>query len=126
MTRRTLGGVCVTAALLAGAALRGEAADVVEILLRGHYFMAPATVQFTVAVEPDAANRLLRIEADGDELFRASELTLNGAREKRLHNFEFRNLPAGAYALRAAVLDSNYHVRGMDSHKLIVTGSGQR
>jgi len=111
---------------MAGATVRGDATDVVEILLHGRYFVEPATVRITVAVEPDAANRVLRIEADGDQLFRASELTLNGADEKRLHGMEFRSLPAGAYALRAAVLDSNRHVRGIASQELVVTGSAQR
>jgi hypothetical protein len=37
-------------------------------------------------------------------MFRASELELEGANEKRLHSVEFKNLPAGNYILRAAVL----------------------
>ena len=125
MTRRALGSFYFVTALVAGATLRGDAADVVEILLRGRYFVEPATVRITVAVEPDAANRVLRIEADTDQLFRASELTLNGANEKRLHGVEFRSLPGGVYALRAAVFDSNRNVRGMASQNLVVTGSTQ-
>jgi hypothetical protein len=104
---------------------QGDAREVVEILLRGRYFVEPATVQITVAVEPDKANRALRIEADGDQLFRASELTLAGASEKRLHAVEFKNLPAGNYILRAQVLGSD-DVRGMASQELVVSGAGQR
>ena len=126
MRRRALASFYVVAALVAGATVPGHATGAVEILLRGRYFVEPATIPITVAVEPDAANRVLRVEADGDQLFRASELTLNGADEKRLHAMEFRSLPAGAYALRAAVLDSKRHVRGIASHELVVTGSAQR
>ncbi len=84
-----------------------------------------ATVQITVAVEPDAKNRSLRIEADGERLFRASQLSLDGATEKRIHAVEFKNLPAGNYILRAEVLGAE-NVRGMAEQELVVSGSGQR
>jgi hypothetical protein len=66
----------VIIALISIATLRAFAGDVVEIRLRGHYFSEPATVQITVAVEPDAANKVLRVEADGDRLYRSTEVTL--------------------------------------------------
>ena len=58
-------------------------------------------------------------------MFRASELTLSGADEKRLHTVEFRNLPAGHYTLRAEVY-STASMRGTASQPLIVNGLGQR
>jgi hypothetical protein len=85
----------------------------------------PATVHVTVAVEPDAENRTLHIEADGDQLFRASDITLSGASEKRLHTIEFRSLPAGRYIVRADVM-SNDGLRGTASQDLVVNGSGLR
>jgi hypothetical protein len=100
------------------------AADVVEIHLNGHYYSEPATVRITVAVEPDEANRTLRIEADGDNLFRSTEVTLNGNDEKRLHTVEFKNLPAGVYELRAEVLSST-EVRATATQDLEVTGLGR-
>ena len=114
----------VIVALLTTAALRGIAGEVVEIRLRGRYFSEPATVQVTVAVEPDAANRVLRIEADGDRMYRSTEVELSGVNDKRLHTIEFKNLPAGAYELRAEVL-SRDKVRGMASQELIVSGGGR-
>jgi hypothetical protein len=115
----------VIIALISIATLRAFAGDVVEIRLRGHYFSEPATVQITVAVEPDAANRVLRVEADGDRMYRATEVTLQGEGDKRLHTVEFKNLPAGAYELRAEVLSSD-HVRGMATQELLVAGVGGR
>jgi hypothetical protein len=115
----------VILALISIATLRAFAGDVVEIRLRGHYFSEPATVQITVAVEPDAANRVLRVEADGDRLYRSTELTLQGEGDKRLHTVEFKNLPAGAYELRAEVLSTD-HVRGMATQELLVAGVGGR
>ncbi len=131
MRRRLIASLFFFAAATSGANLirfapqQADAREVVEILLRGRYFVEPATVQITVAVEPDKANRALRIEADGDQLFRASELTLAGANEKRLHAVEFKNLPAGTYTLRASVMSSD-DVRGMASQELVVSGAGMR
>lgn len=123
MKRRTIARICIAALFASTGAIPGDARDVVEIRLHGRYFIEPATVRILVAVEPDAANRALRIEADGDSMYRSSELTLSGAGEKRLHSVEFRNLPAGHYTLRAEVR-SAHDVRGSASHDLVVTGSG--
>jgi hypothetical protein len=113
--------IVLTAALIGTAALRGIAGELVEIRLRGHYFAEPATVQITVAVEPDSANRVLRIEADGDRLYRSTELPLANEGDKRLYTVEFKNLPAGAYELRAEVL-GNENVRAMATQELVVAG----
>ena len=99
--------------------------QVVEIRLRGHYFPEPATVRLTVAVEPHQQNRLLRIEADGDAMFRATEVELTGETDKRLHLVEFRNLTAGSYVLRAEVLSTNA-VLGQTTQELTVTPSAGR
>ena len=123
MKRRSIALISLTAILALSGATRGDARDVVEIRLHGRYFIEPATVRILVAVEPDAENRALLIEADGDQLYRSSELALTGATDKRLHNIEFRNLPAGAYTLRAQV-KSSHDIRGSASQDLIVTGSG--
>ena len=122
---RTIAWSAVAAALFTSTTVPGNAREVVEIHLRGHYYAEPATVQITVAVEPDDENRVLRIEADGERYFRASELTLTGALDKRLHAVEFKNLPAGSYTLRAEVR-SHEAVRGQASQELVVTSSGAR
>jgi hypothetical protein len=115
--------ISLTAILALSGTTRGDAREVVEIRLHGRYFIEPATVRILVAVEPDAENRALLIEADGDQLYRSSELALTGANDKRLHSIEFRNLPAGAYTLRAQV-KSSHDIRGSASQDLVVTGSG--
>ncbi len=103
-------------------AVSGSANDLVQIRVNGHFFAEPATVEITVAVEPEQENRTLRIEADGDRYFRSSEITLEGSSEKRLHTVEFRNLPAGTYEVRAEVL-STKDVRGMAVQDVEVMGS---
>ena len=121
MNVRTTFVILAAAALIGTSALHTFAADVVEIRLRGHFFTEPATLQITIAVEPDAANRTLRIEADGDKLFRSTELKLEGESDKRIHTVEFKNLPAGSYELRAEVLSQD-KVRGMATQELFVSG----
>jgi hypothetical protein len=119
--RTTLATALAATALLGATAFQTFAADVVEIRLRGHFFTEPATLQITIAVEPDAANRTLRIEADGDRLFRSTEVKLDGESDKRIHIVEFKNLPAGSYELRAEVLSQD-KVRGMATQELVVAG----
>ncbi len=117
-------------ALTAGVALalgwRVAAGQIVEIRLHGYYYSEPATVRVTVAVEPNQANRLLRVEADGDRLFRSTDTELAGDGEKRLHVIEFKNLPAGTYELTAQVLANDASVRGQATQELLVSGMGGR
>jgi hypothetical protein len=56
-------------------------------------------------------------------MYRASEITLSGADEKRLHALAFKNLTAGHYVLRAEVRSAS-GVRGMATRKVVVTGVG--
>ena len=111
----------LTGALLGAAAISSSANELVELRVNGRYFSEPATIRMIVMVEPDQANRTLRIEADGDRFFRSTELNLEGLSEKRLHAVEFKNLPAGWYELRAEVR-SGKEVRAMASQELTVVG----
>ena len=126
MKCRTTATVFLSAAFLSAAStVVGDASDVVELRLRGRYYAEPATVQVTVAVEPDAENRTLRVEAESEHMFRSSEINLSGAGEKRIHSLEFKNLAAGNYTLSAQVYGSA-DVRGVATQALTVSGSGMR
>jgi hypothetical protein len=111
----------LTAAVIGTGVMRSAGADVVEIRVNGHYFSEPATIEIIVAVRPDKANRTLRIEADGERMFRSTEVTLEGDSEKRLHTVEFKNLAAGTYELRAEVF-SDDRVRGTAVQDFEVAG----
>ena len=117
-----IAGGAVAAALFLGTWSAG-AQDVVELRIRGRYFTEPATVSITVTVEPDAANRALRIEADGERLFRSTQMELDGENARRLHTIQFKNLPAGHYVVRARVL-SRGDVRGLAEDLLVVGDPG--
>ncbi|TML17219.1 MAG: hypothetical protein E6G39_04740 [Actinobacteria bacterium] len=115
-----------TALIIPLVALTGtadSAKDNVEIRLTGRFFAEPATVQLVVAVEPDAENRTLRVEADGDNMFCATEIQLAGAKEQRLHTVEFKNLSAGGYTLRAQVMSTST-VKSQAEQEIMVTGDG--
>jgi hypothetical protein len=114
-----------TALILPLFALSGAvgAKDNVEIRLSGHFFAEPATVQMIVAVEPNTEYRTLRVEADGDNMFCATEVALAGDREQRLHTIQFKNLAAGGYTLRAQVLSTS-SVRSQAEQEIMVTGDG--
>jgi hypothetical protein len=96
----------------------------VEIRLSGHFFAEPATVQMIIAVEPDAENRTLRVEADGDNMFCSTEVQLAGDKAQRLYTIQFKNLAAGEYTLRAQVL-SNSSLRSQATQEIMVTGDGR-
>ena len=108
----------------AAGSIVGDADDIVEIRLRGRYYAEPATVQITIAVQPDAVNRALRVEAESELMFRSSEISLDGALEKRIHTLEFKNLPAGDYTLSAQVY-SRSEMRAVATQQLTVNGGGR-
>jgi hypothetical protein len=109
--------------LVALSGIAGSAKDNVEIRLSGRFYAEPATVQLIVAVEPNSENRTLRVEADGDSMYCATEIQLSGAREQRLHTVQFKNLSAGGYTLRAQVLSTS-EVRSQATQEIMVTGDG--
>lgn len=123
MVRNIIRSTAFIIPLVALSGSGSSAKENVQIRLTGHFFSEPATVQMVVAVEPDAENRTLRVEADGENMFCATELSLAGDREQRLHTIQFKNLAAGEYTLRAQVL-SNSSVRSQAEQAIMVTGDG--
>ncbi len=123
MVRNIVRSIALILPLVALTGSVGSAKDNVEIRLSGRFFAEPATVQLVIAVEPNSENRTLRVEADGDNMFCATEIQLAGAREQRLHTVSFKNLSAGGYTLRAQVL-SNSNVRSQAEQEIMVAGDG--
>jgi hypothetical protein len=125
--QKTMGDVIRSAALMTAivtlSAMTGSGKDSIKIRLSARYFSAPATVQMIVAVEPDPQNRRLRVEANGTNMYTASEVELAGDREPRLRSIQFKDLPVGKYLLRAQVLSTSA-VRSQAEACIIVTGYG--
>lgn len=72
-------------------------------------------IRAVVRVRPDAANRMLAIELDG-EYYSSTERNLDGDRAARTYEFYFHRLPAGDYVLHASVEDVNGRVRRIERH----------
>src|SRR6185369_12104409 len=119
-TDRIVSVLLITGALAASSSLTGNAARVVEFRLHAHFLAAPATVRMTIVVEPDPANRTLRVQIDGDNMFSSTEVALEGDAAKRFHDIQFKNVPEGHYFLQATVL-SAAAVRGEARAELDVT-----
>jgi hypothetical protein len=87
------------------------AVPIVTIRLNTRFAVAPASVRAVVLVEPHSANRTLRVQLDGEGMFSASDITLEGDGEKRVHEIYFKSVPAGRYSILAEVLTA-HGVRG--------------
>ena len=119
---RSLIAIAIIPVLLLAAGVH-LSAQRVEIRLQGRYYAEPATVRILVAVEPDATNRVLRIEADGEQMFRSSELSLTEDASRRFYTVEFKNLAAGEYVVRAEVLSSTTRVAEARQALIVTTAS---
>jgi hypothetical protein len=76
-------------------------------------------IRAVVRIRPDAANRALVIELDG-EYYSSTERSLDGDRAARTYEFYFHRLPAGDYVLHASVEDVNGRVRKIERHLTVI------
>jgi hypothetical protein len=67
---------------------------------------APTNVTVRVHVTPNADNRGLEVSADSGEYYRSSWVQLDGKEAPKAITVELRSLPAGAYEIRGALIDS--------------------
>ena len=88
------------------------------------YAFAPANLQVRVMLEPSADNRALEIAADGESFYRSSEIDLEGERAPRSMEFNFRNLPGGAYRVTAVVKGADGHRRAMANQNVTIMSAG--
>jgi hypothetical protein len=68
---------------------------------------APAHLIVRAMIEAVPQNRRLRIVAESDDFYRASEVELDGDKAARTNTFEFRSLPSGSYQVTAILLDAD-------------------
>ena len=107
----------LSTSLSAGSALEMR----MSVVVRG----APADLRLTLHVEPHPDNRVLAIEADGEDLFTSSEIRLTGESEKRFHEVWFRSFPPGTYIVRATLYSSG-GVRATATNRFVVIGADGR
>ena len=68
--------------------------------------LAPGHLVVETRIEPDPSNKSLEVTAESPELYRSSEVQIEGSTAPRKNTFEFRDLPIGTYEIRAQLLDA--------------------
>ena len=67
-------------------------------------------VRIVATVERASSNRWLVLQMDGDGMFRASTIQLNGEDSAKTHRIEIAHVPAGEYEILAVLFDSTHEV----------------
>ena len=68
---------------------------------------APADLIVRTTIDANASNRAIEIIAESADFYRSSEVPLDGARAPRTNRLALRNLPGGAYTVRAVLKGAN-------------------
>jgi hypothetical protein len=85
---------------------------------------APANLVVRAMIEADAQNRAVQIVAESADFYRSSEVQLEGDKAARTSMIEFRNLPPGAYEVRALLFGSDGRQRAFARQQVNVISSG--
>lgn len=83
--------------------------------------LAPASIRVRVTVEPFADQRVLRVDVEGEDFSRASEMPLEGLQAARSRWIDYAGIPAGQYQFMARVGTQAGIVATATQH-FIVTG----
>ena len=123
---RTLWKLAVIVAVIVVSPVAGDlgAADRVHIRVWPATSMAPTSFTVRVFIERNAANRWIKVTVESAAYFGSSEGQLEGERSSRLRLVQFRDVPAGTYAVRAVVLDQHSDVIGAAQTTAMVIGRG--
>src|SRR5438132_6176518 len=94
MTMKTALGIC---GLIVLTVLPVDGGERLKLAVTPMQSFAPATVRVRTRIEPSAENRILTIVADGEDLYRSSEIQLNGDQAPKTVELLFSALPGGDY-----------------------------
>jgi len=106
-------GLCALAVSSLGAAVSLDVQTPSLMLASGHLIVE-------ATIEPDAANRAMRVIAESPDWYRSSEIELDGDTAPRRSTFVFKDLPSGTYEIRAVLLGSGGEERALVIRKLEV------
>jgi hypothetical protein len=84
---------------------------------------APANLIVRTMIQSDPQNRGMRIAAESNDFYRASEIELDGDKAPRMNSFEFRSLPSGNYQVTAMLLGADGHQRAYERLQVRVLNS---
>ena len=74
--------------------------DLLGIHLERTVLTAPGVLRITVAVSRRDVNRSFSVEAESDNYYRRSDVSLEGGTAPRLHTIVYRGVPEGRYIIR--------------------------
>jgi len=74
---------------------------------------APANLRVRVRIDPSIDNRSLAIIADGENLYRSSEIPLEGDRAPKIIDVALPNVPGGEYQVQVVLMDASGRQRAV-------------
>lgn len=95
-----------TLAILIAATAGQGATEKLAMRVTPNVSNAPSTVTIKATVTPNAANRILTIEADSGSFYRSSQVQLEGDRAPLVTQVFLKNLPSGEYTVAAELRDN--------------------
>ena len=111
--------------LLVLSAPRPQATQRITMVVSPSKAMAPATLRVRFGVEPTMENRALDVVVDSGDVFRSSEIPLDGERAPRTIVLEFPGLPGGTYVVRGMIRDISGHPRASVDQEVTVVRSAR-
>jgi hypothetical protein len=112
------------AAMLLGSVGPTNASDPLEIYVSPSVAFAPANLIVRTVIEANADNRALEIIADSENMYRSTEIPLNGNSAPRITEIRLGQLPSGAYNVRAVLRGPDRQERGYAAADVNVIESG--
>jgi hypothetical protein len=123
MGRRViLAGVCLWG-LMIGKTIDGH--ELLTAQISPRIAPAPGFVRVRAFVDASDDNRGLEVIAQSEDFVRSSTIELNGAAAPRLNVFDFPNLPAGEYEVRAALFGTN-GIRATTARTVLIVSGPRR
>lgn len=110
--------------LLSSAAAQAGTRDPLALQVWPAVSFAPANLVIRATIEVNAENRAVEIIAESQDLYRSSEIELDGGNAPRSSRFEFRSLPSGVYEVRAILYGSGGAPRAEVRQEVHVVSTG--
>ena len=117
-----LAGVCLWG-LASGKSIGGH--ELLTAQISPRITSAPGYVVVRAFVDASDDNRGLEVIAQSDDFVRSSTIELNGGSAPRLNVFDFPNLPAGEYEVRAALFGTN-GIRATTARTVLIVSGPRR
>jgi len=101
------------------------AASRIQVSVSPRFGFEPTNLVVAVITERHADNRILRVVAQSESFLTSSDRSLDGEDSPRVARFEFREVPAGAYEIRATLIGPDGNPRAeADATATVISRDG--